>query len=92
MVTALGKERTVDTQTYPMHLIEEFSWGSVEFTMRFIALPGSGNLDTIRQEILPDVFRIDFRELFLTIPRLGSGGGDNSIALPPLVVTKPGCT
>ena len=40
VVTLLGQESDIVTQSCPLHLTIETMWGPVRFTMPFIVLPG----------------------------------------------------
>ena len=47
VVTSLGQECDIETQSCPLHITIETSWGPVRFTMPFIVLPGGGNVGLI---------------------------------------------
>ena len=44
VVTLLGQECDIVTQSCPLHLTIETSWGPIRFTMPFIMLPGGGDV------------------------------------------------
>ena len=46
VITSLGHERDIVTQSYPLHLTIETPWGPVRFTMLFIVLPVGGDVVT----------------------------------------------
>ena len=52
VVTSLGQECDTVTQSCPLHLTIETPWGPVRFTIRFIALPGGGDVIIIGQKTL----------------------------------------
>ena len=47
VLTSLGQECDIETQSCPLHLAIETQWGSVRFTMPFIVLPGEGDVAII---------------------------------------------
>ena len=44
VVTSLGQECDIETQSCPLHLMIEIPWGPVRFTMLFIVLPGGSDV------------------------------------------------
>ena len=59
VVTSLGQECDIVTQSCPLHVTIETPWGPVRFTMPFIVLPGRGNVVIIGQETLREKLGID---------------------------------
>ena len=47
VVTSLGQECDIQTQSCPIHLTIETSWGPIRFTMPFIVLPGGGDVGIV---------------------------------------------
>ena len=52
VMTSLGQECDIVTQSCPLHLKIETSWGPVRFTMPFIVLPGGDDVVIIGQKTL----------------------------------------
>ena len=52
VVTSLGQESDIVTQSCPFHLKIEPTWGPVWSTMPFIVLPGGGDVVIIGQKTL----------------------------------------
>ena len=52
VITSLGRECDIVTQSCPLHLTIENPWGPVRFTMPFILLPGGGDMVIIGQKTL----------------------------------------
>ena len=44
VVAYLGQKCDIVTQSCPLHLTIETSWGPIRFTMPFIMLPGGGDV------------------------------------------------
>ena len=44
VVTWLGKECDIETQSCPLHLTIETPWEPVQYTIMFIVLPGNGDV------------------------------------------------
>ena len=61
VLTSLGKECDIETQSCPLHLTIETPWGPVRFTMPFIVLPRGGDVLIIEQKTLREKLGIDFR-------------------------------
>ena len=59
VVTSLGQECDIVTQSCPLHLTIETPWGPVRFTMPFIVLPGGGDVVIIGQKTLREKLGID---------------------------------
>ena len=59
VVTLLGQECDVETQSCPLHLTIDTPWGPVQFTMSFIVLPGRGDVVIIGQKTLREKLGID---------------------------------
>ena len=59
VVTSLGQERDIETQSCPLHLTIDTPWGPVRFTMSFIVLPGGGDVVIIGQKTLREKLGID---------------------------------
>ena len=59
MVTSLGQECDIVTQSCPLHLTVETPWGPVRFTMPFIVLLGGSDVVIIRQKTLREKLGID---------------------------------
>ena len=59
VVTSLGQECDIETQSCPLHLTIETLWGPVRFTMPFIVLPGEGDVVIIGQKTLREKLGID---------------------------------
>ena len=59
VVTSLGQEHDIVTQSCPLHLTIETMWGPVRFTMPLIVLPGGGDVVIIGQETLREKLGID---------------------------------
>ena len=59
VVTSLGQECDIVTQSCPLHLTIETPWGPVRFTMPFIVLPRGGDVVIIGQKILGEKLGID---------------------------------
>ena len=59
VVTSLGQECDIMTQSCPLHLTIETPRGPVRFTMPFIVLPGGGDVVIIGQKTLREKFGID---------------------------------
>ena len=59
MVTSLGQECDIVTQSCPLHPTIETPWGPVRFTMPYIVLPGGGDVVIIGQKTLSEKLGID---------------------------------
>ena len=59
VVTSLGQECDIVTQSCPLHQMIETPWGPVRFTMPFIVLPGGGDVVIIGWKTLREKLRID---------------------------------
>ena len=59
VVTSLGQECDIVTQSCPLHLTIETPWGPVRFTMPFIVLPGGGDVVIIGWKPLREKLGID---------------------------------
>ena len=59
VVTSLGQESDIVTQSCPLHLTIESPWGPVRFTMPFIELPGGGDVVIIGQKTLREKLGTD---------------------------------
>ena len=59
VVTSLGQECDIVTQSCPLHLPIETPWGPVGITMLFIVLPGGGDVVSIGQTTLREKLGID---------------------------------
>ena len=59
MVTSLGPQCDIVTQSYPLHLTIETPWGPVRFTMPFIVLPGGVDVVIIGPKTLREKLGID---------------------------------
>eukprot|EP00904_Undaria_pinnatifida_P005886 jgi/Undpi1/2427/HiC_scaffold_13.g05808.m1 len=59
VVTLLGQECDIETQSCPLHLTIDTPWGPVRFTMPFIVLPGRGDVVIIGQKTLREKIGID---------------------------------
>ena len=59
VVTSLGQECDIVTQSCPLHLTIETPWGPVRFTMPFIVLPAGGDVVFIGQKTLKEKRWID---------------------------------
>ena len=59
VVTSLGQDCDIETQSCPLHLTIDTPWGPVRFSMLFIVLPGGGNVVIIGQKTLRDKLGID---------------------------------
>ena len=59
VVTSLGQECDIVTQSCPLHLTIETPWGPVRFTMPFIVLPGGHNGIFVGQKYSREKFGID---------------------------------
>ena len=62
VVTSLGQECDIETQSCLLHLTIETPWGPVRFTMSFIVLPGGGDVVIIGQKTLGEKLDIDFMD------------------------------
>ena len=61
VVTSLGQENNIATQSCPLHLTIESPWGPVRFKMPFIVLPGGGDVVILGQKTLREKLGIDVR-------------------------------
>ena len=52
LLTSLGQEYDIVTQSCPLHLTIETRWEPVRFTMPFIVLPGGGDVVIIGHKTL----------------------------------------
>ena len=59
VVTSLGQECDIETQSCPLHSTIKTPWGPVRFTMPFIVLPAGGNVIIIGQKTLREKPGID---------------------------------
>ena len=59
VVTSLDQECDIETRSCRLHLMIETPWGPVQFTMRFIVLPGVGDVVIVRQKMLREKLGID---------------------------------
>ena len=59
VVTSLGQECDIVTQSCPLHLTIKTPWGPVRFTMAFIVLLGGADVVIIGQTTLREKLRID---------------------------------
>ena len=59
VVTLLGQECDIQTQSCPLHLTIDTPWGPVRFTMPFIVLPGRGDVVIIGQKTLREKLGVD---------------------------------
>ena len=59
VVTSMGQECDIETQSCLLHLTIETPWGPVRFTMPFIVLPGGGDVVVIGQKTLREKLDID---------------------------------
>ena len=59
VVTSLGQECDIETQSCPLHITIDTPWGPVRFTMLFIVLPGGGDVVIIGQMTLREKLGID---------------------------------
>ena len=59
VVTSLGQECDIETQSCPVHLAIETPKGPVRFAMPFIVLPGGGGVVIIGQKALKEKLGID---------------------------------
>ena len=59
VVTSLGQECDIKTQSCPLHLPIKTPWGPVRFTMPFVVLPGGGDVVIIGQKTLREKLGID---------------------------------
>ena len=59
VVTSLGQECDIETQSYLLHLTIEAPWGPVRFTMPFMVLPSGGDVVIIGQKTLRAKLGID---------------------------------
>ena len=59
VVTSLGQECDIVTQSCPLHLTIETMWGPVRFTMPLIVHPGGGDVVNIGQKTLREKLEID---------------------------------
>ena len=59
VVTSLGQECDIETQSCPLHLTIDTAWGPVRFTMPVIVLPGGGDEVIIGQKTLREKLGID---------------------------------
>ena len=59
VVTSLGQECDIVTQSCPFHRTIENPWGPVRFTMPFIVLPGGGDVVIIGQKTLREKLEIN---------------------------------
>ena len=62
VVTSLGQECDIETQSCLLHLTIETPWGPVRFTMPFIVLPGGGDVVIIGQKTPGEKLDIDFMD------------------------------
>ena len=59
VVTPLGQECDIVTQSCPLHLTIETMWGPVRFTMSLIVSPGAGDVVIIGQKTSREKLGID---------------------------------
>ena len=59
VVTSLGREYDIVTQSCPLHLTIEPPWGLVRFTLPFIVLPGGSDVVIIGRKTLREKLGID---------------------------------
>ena len=59
VVSLLGQECNIETQSCPLHLTIDTPWGPVRFTMSFIVLPGRGDVVIIGQKTRTEILGID---------------------------------
>ena len=59
VVTSLGQQCDIVTQSCPLYLTIETPWGPVRFTMPFIVLPGGGDVVIFGQKTLREKRGID---------------------------------
>ena len=59
VVTSLGQECDIETQSCPLHLTIDTPWGPVRFTMPCIVFPGGGDVVIIGQKTLREKLGID---------------------------------
>ena len=59
VVTSLGQEYDIRTQSCLLHLTIEAPWGPVRLTMPFVVLTGGGDVVTIGHKTLREKLRID---------------------------------
>ena len=64
VVTSLGQEYDIVTQSCPLHLTIKTPWGPVRFTMAFIVLLGGADVVIIGQTTLREKLRIDVMTQF----------------------------
>ena len=70
VVTLLGQECDIETQSYPLHLTIDAPWGPVRFTMPFIVLPGRGDVVIIGQKTLRETSGTDvMAQLKASVPK-----------------------
>ena len=60
VVTSLGQECDIETQSCPLCLTIEPPWEPVQFTVVFIVLHGGGDVVFIGQKMLREILGIDF--------------------------------
>ena len=60
VVTSLGQECDIVTQSYPLHLMIKTPWGPVRFTMPFFVLSGGGDVLIIGQKTLTEKLGTNF--------------------------------
>ena len=59
VVTSLGQECDIETQSCPLHLTIETPWGPLRFTMPFVVIPGEGDGVIFGQKKLREKLGID---------------------------------
>ena len=59
VMTSVGQECDIETQSCLLHITHETPWAPVRFTMPFIILPGGGERVIIGQETLREKLGVD---------------------------------
>ena len=90
VVTSLGQECDIETQSCPLHLTIETPWGPVRFTVPFIVLPGGGDVVIIGQKTLREKFGVDVMAQLKTSVLKACGGQDGAeVELTARAVGEP---
>ena len=90
VVTSLGQECDIETQSFQLVLTIETPWGSVRFTMPFIVLPGRSDVVIIGQKTLREKLGIDvMTQLKASVLKAHGCQDDAGIEFTALAVGEP---
>ena len=90
MVTSLGQEYDIETQSCSLHLTIETPWRPVRFTMPFIVFPRGGDVVIIGQKKLREKLGIDVMAHLVASVLKAHGCQDNAgMEFTALAVGEP---